>query len=327
MARLCSSLLLSLLFASSASAVALDLTPIGNPGNACDPQDNNGEAPAGCFGSVPYNYRIGTYEVTRGQYVEFLNAKAASDPLGLYNSQMGSNSGIARSGVSGTFSYSVVGGQVDKPITAVTFYDALRFANWMNNGQGSSDTETGSYTLLGGTTTPSNGATVTRNPGANIVLSSQDEWYKAAYYAPSTSSYFDYPTGSDTQPTCATPTATANRASCNNMGGVVNKGSYPGSASPYGTFDQGGNAYEWNEALLTSTPCFPPGTVCRGLMGGSSYTPPIYLASFARDFKDANDPFPDYSIGFRLVLIPEPSTGLLVIAGLLGLAVRRRAAD
>ena len=33
----------------------------------------------------------------------------------------------------------------------VSFYDALRFANWLNNGQGSGDTETGAYTLLGGT--------------------------------------------------------------------------------------------------------------------------------------------------------------------------------
>jgi len=31
------------------------------------------------------------------------------------------------------------------------------------------------------------------------------------------------------------------------------------------------------------------------------------------------------SLGFRLAMIPEPSTGLLVVAGLLGLGVRRRA--
>ena len=37
MARLCSSLLLSLLIASSASAVTMTWTPIGNPGNPTDP--------------------------------------------------------------------------------------------------------------------------------------------------------------------------------------------------------------------------------------------------------------------------------------------------
>jgi hypothetical protein len=35
-------------------------------------------------------------------------------------------------------------------------------------------------------------------------------------------------------------------------------------------------------------------------------------------------PFDYFDGGFRLVMIPEPSTGLLVIAGLLGLAGGRR---
>jgi hypothetical protein len=72
MPRWCSSLLVSLLIASSASAVTMDWTPIGNPGNA---SDNTG------FGAVGYAYHIGTYEVTNTQYAEFLNARAVSDPL------------------------------------------------------------------------------------------------------------------------------------------------------------------------------------------------------------------------------------------------------
>ena len=43
------------------------------------------------YGAVSYDYRIGTNEVTNAQYAEFLNAKAASDPLGLYNTSMGSD--------------------------------------------------------------------------------------------------------------------------------------------------------------------------------------------------------------------------------------------
>jgi hypothetical protein len=66
MPRLCSSLLLSLLVASSASAVTMAWTPIGNPGNTCDPQSQ------GCFGAVGYEYYIGTYEVT--------NAQSSSEP-------------------------------------------------------------------------------------------------------------------------------------------------------------------------------------------------------------------------------------------------------
>jgi hypothetical protein len=57
-----------------------------------------------------------------------------------------------------------------------SFFDALRFANWLNNGQGNGDTETGAYTLLGGTPVPSNGATLARNAGATIFVTSEDEW-------------------------------------------------------------------------------------------------------------------------------------------------------
>ena len=66
----------------------------------------------------------------------------------------------------------------------VSCFDALRFANWLHNGQGSSDTENGAYTLLGGTPMPTNGASVTRKPAATLVLPSEDEWYKAAYFDP-----------------------------------------------------------------------------------------------------------------------------------------------
>ena len=80
------------------------------------------------------------------------------------------------------------------------------------------DTETGAYTLLGGTATPSNGTTVTRNAGATIFLTSEDEWYKAAYYDPTSASYFDYPTGTNAPTTCAAPTATANTPTAGAVG-------------------------------------------------------------------------------------------------------------
>ena len=84
----------------------------------------------------------------------------------------------------------------------VTWYDAIRFANWLHNGQGSGDTETGAYTLLGNATpTPSNGPSITRNPGATWFLPSENEWYKAAYHNPAANSYSLYPTSSHTVPT------------------------------------------------------------------------------------------------------------------------------
>lgn len=310
MARLISSLLLSLLIGSSASAVAMEWTFVGNPGNPCDPYPT-GFGRTDCFGAVGYAYQIGTYEVTNAQYAEFLNAKAASDPLALYNTNMGVW-GITRTGSSGSYSYSVSAGRENRPVNEVTFYDAIRFANWMNNGQGSGDTETGSYTLLGGMPTPSNGTTLTRNAGATIVLTSEDEWFKAAYFSPSAGSYFDYPAGSDTPTTCSLPTATPNRANCGQLVfDLMPKGSYTGSASPYGTFDQGGNVWEWNEATILAGER-------RGLRGGSFEDEDVLaLAASTRVFLGVAG---NYDRGFRLAMIPEPGTGLLVIAGLLGLA-------
>jgi sulfatase modifying factor 1 len=309
MSRLCSSLLLSLVIGSTASAVTMDWTPIGNPGNPCDPQLQ------GCFGAVDYSYNLGTYEVTTAQYAEFLNAKAAADPLELYSTGMG----IMRFGGSGFYSYSVYPGREDMPVNYVSFYDALRFANWMNNGQGNSDTESGAYTLLGGTETPSNGDSVTRNSDAVIVLPREDEWYKPAYYDPSAASYFDYPTRSNTPTTCSAPTAMPNSANCGSVvGDLTPVGSYLGSASSYGTFDQGGNVFEWNEAFVAQAT-----GPWRNARAGEFHAGPEYLAANSRGGFDPE--WNDGIIGFRLVMIPEPGTGLLVIAGLLGLAVRRRA--
>ena len=137
MPRLLLSLLLSLGIASVASAMTMDWTPVGNPGNPCDSVgDNNGIT--GCYGAVGYEYAIGTYEVTNAQYAEFLNAKAPNDQLLLYNERMDdlqSLGGITRSGSNGSYSYATIPGRENMPVNLVSLYDAMRFANWMNNGQ------------------------------------------------------------------------------------------------------------------------------------------------------------------------------------------------
>jgi formylglycine-generating enzyme required for sulfatase activity len=303
-----------------ASAVTIDWTFVGDPGNACDTQ------PQGCFGSVGYAYEIGTYEVTNAQYAEFLNAKASvSDPLQLYSEAMvgydpytGSHGqstygGIERSGTAGNYTYTPIAGRANMPVNLVSFYDALRFANWLNNGQGNADTESGAYTLLGGTPTPSNGLTVTRNENAQIFVPSEDEWYKAAYYDSSSASYFDYPANSNLPTACARPNVLPNRANCNNaVRDFTEVGSYPGSRSPYGTFDQGGNIWEWNEAMVRDGD--------RGVRGGGFDGAAGLAASDWGGFQ----PGGCYCIGFRVEAIPEPGTGALLVAGLLGLALPRK---
>src|SRR2546428_3585734 len=129
---------LSLSLASAASAVSIDWVSVGSPLNACDVQGSS------CFGTVAQAYQISKYEVTNDQYAEFLNAKAgALDPLALYNANMdpiaGLNGGITKSGSV----YTAVLGRANMPVNFVSFYDTLRFTNWLNNGQGIGNTEAG----------------------------------------------------------------------------------------------------------------------------------------------------------------------------------------
>lgn len=294
-----------------ASAVTVAWSPVGNPGNANDPIRMS-DGTSG-YGAVDYNYRIGTYEVTVSQYVEFLNAKDATgaNKLGLYDRVMGDapNGGInftADNPPGGK--YSAISGRANYPANYVTWYSAIRFANWLNNGQGSGDTESGTYTLLGGGSTPSNDFLITRNAGATVFLPSEDEWYKAAYYNPDSGSYFLYPTSSNMAPKAETPPGGSNSANYYNYSmpprGLSDVGAYTGTTSPYGAFDMGGNVAEWNEARVRID--------SRGWRGGSYADVSLAMQSSLRPIlgfpSGAYGPF-----GFRVASVPEPSSVLLAI--------------
>jgi formylglycine-generating enzyme required for sulfatase activity len=304
--------LVALFFSLPAQAVTIDWVSVGNAGNAPDtPADNC--LSANC-GSVAYDYLISKYEVTNAQYAEFLNAKAAADPLGLYNGSMGGDAtfgGITPSLVSGSYTYTAKVGFENKPVTYVSFYDALRFANWLNNGQGSGDTETGAYTI---TAVGISLNSIRRQRVANIFLPSENEWYKAAYYSPG-GVYFDYPTGTDSVTECVAPGSdTGNSANCDHaVGALTDAGAYGLSDSPYGTYDQGGNVMEWNEQKFVNWESD------RELRGGFwGYLGNNHTAAAQYDYEANN-------IGFRVVsLIPEPGPGLLGIMGVLSLAASRR---
>jgi formylglycine-generating enzyme len=194
--------LFGVLVAQTTGAATIDMVTVGNPGNAPDTRYNNMS-----FGSVDHVYQIGKYEITTGQYTEFLNAVAKADPNSLYNSFMdisGIPDGpkILRSGSSPNDSYSVAADLANRPMNYVTFWDAARFANWLHNGQpagpqGPGTTEGGAYHDVG------SDALFGRNPGARFFIPTEDEWYKAAYHNKSAGlagSYFDYPTGTDSVP-------------------------------------------------------------------------------------------------------------------------------
>jgi len=71
------------------ATVVMDWVFVGDAGSN-GTMTGSGTVPGGwgvphMIGSVNYDYYIGKYEVTNNQYIQFLNAVAATDTHGLYN--------------------------------------------------------------------------------------------------------------------------------------------------------------------------------------------------------------------------------------------------
>ena len=232
MPKLICVLVLTLGFATSASAgVTFEWVHVGNPGNAADTTG---------FGAVSDSYRISKYEVTNAQYAEFLSTVASTtDPHGLFNTSMAITKQDRGGGIS---SYEANVGFEARPVGYISFLDAMRFVNWLENGQGTGGTESGVYSIV-------NGLAETRTNGAHYFIPSEDEWYKAAYHDPGAAgTYWDYPTRSNVLPNGEVPPGSANGANvASAVGDSTDVGAYPNSSSPYGTFDQAGNVWEWQE--------------------------------------------------------------------------------
>ena len=337
--------------------VTFDWAYVGNAGNAADPETG--------FGAVSYNYAISKTEVTNAQYVEFLNAvdPSGANLLQLFNPQMAGNLGgiELQPGNPNGSRFVAQAGREQNPVTYVSFFDAMRFTNWLHNGQGSnetdfdvvrftnslrngqgsSDTETGVYTI-------GSGIDEVRSAGARYWIPSEDEWYKAAYHDASAGTarvYFDYATGSEGEPVSDQPgdnAAAVNYFSDDGLANGINDGfavsgstdfpsnpftdvgAYAAAASPYGTFDQSGNVQEWNETVFR-----PSG---RGLRGGSWISgvwPVADVLSASNSTGGSSPTGGTFSVGFRVagpaeLAIPEPTTAALATLAITALAARRR---
>jgi formylglycine-generating enzyme required for sulfatase activity len=311
----------ALLFSVAAHAEPIQWVTVGDPGNAAD--TNTGSV----YGAVSYSYQIGAYNVTGSQYTAFLNAVGSTDTYALYNASMGTDTNVAQisqSGSSGSYTYAVMNGTGSRPISYVSWFDCARFSNWMSNGQPSgaqtgTTTENGAYNVNGATSGNAVAANAT-NPNTLLAptyrIPLENEWYKAAYYSPDyggsgVSGYYVYATQSDSAPG-TTIGSSPNQANYNNaIGTATDVGSFSGSGSFYGTFDQSGNVYQWNDLDGTT------GSSRRlrgGFWGNGSY----HVSSSHRSFN--GDPsIEDIGFGFRLaspVAVPEPSTYAMALAGL-----------
>ena len=265
----------------------MDFVEIGNPGNAAD---INGR------GSVTYAYNLGKYEISRDQ-VEKANR------------------------IEGFLEYTYFmynqGAWVNQAAGAVSWYEAAKFVNYLNNSQGKqaaySFNSIGHFQLWGAG--QYSGTNQYRHKDAYYFLPSVDEWYKGAYYDPNKAGgagYWKYPTGSNNEPDAVSggtnpntavifPASTERPADITNAGGL----------SPYGTMAQGGNVWEILETAADYSN--DSATENRLNRGGSRVSPASYLGSM--QYGERNPLNYHDKVGFRVAMIPEPSSLSLLLAG------------
>lgn len=273
----------------------IEFVTVGNSGN---PDDNTGNPdPAG---KVDYNYRISTYEISESMIDK------ANDEGGL------------------ALTWDTRG--PNKPVTGLSWFEAARFINWLNASNGHQvaynfDSQ-GIFQLWSSAEAwQQGGENLFRHKDAVYFLPSTDEWYKAAYYDPTSGVYYDYTTGSNAPPNAVASGTTAGSAVYLQSGPADI--TQAGGLSPYGTMGQGGNVYEWEETDIDLVN--DSGSSLRGYRGGYWGNNVSFLSSSSVRPGYAPSSGDNILLGFRVAsTVPEPSSLLLGAIGSCGLLMRRR---
>ena len=291
-------------FGTGGNAFTMDFVYVGDAGNADDTAGQPNPA-----GRVSYNYAIGKYEVRQS----FINK---------YNSEFGTSNSLEISLLTGA-----TGVGDDKPAAGVSWNEAARFVNWLNTSQG----YTAAYKFTGSGVNDNidlwvsgdagyDAANPFRNSLAKFVLPSVDEWYKAAYYDPVTDSYFQYATGSNTAPTSVPGGGTTAGTAVYDTQSAPGAVDLAGGLSPFGTMGQDGNLIEFNETALDLTnDSVSEARIARGGRWDDTGIGRFPLGSRGPS-ADTLD-----GVGFRVVMlvVPEPSSLALLLAGVIGVGYRR----
>ncbi len=155
-----------------------NMVTVGNSGNAVD---TNGR------GRVNYNYNIGKFSVTYGEWANFLNSAASgSDKDILWHSGM---TPVVKYYSPATANYGDYGFRVkkayeNKPLENVSWEAAAMYCNFLHNTS-KNDSRPAPLKLRDGAyDLKTNVKSFNRSAGARYFLPTVDEWYKAAYYHP-----------------------------------------------------------------------------------------------------------------------------------------------
>lgn len=317
--------------AAGAQTYEIDWVTIGDVGNPAY-QGSDGNL-IDDRGSVGYEYRIGRYEITTGQWMEFVNTfSTQSDDMALFGEPSVWGATIDWSYGGPGFRWKL-NGSLDNPemvpVHGLSWRMAAMYANWMHNDRSSdlSAIENGAYDTS--TFTTNNDGTfndqLTRNPDARFWIPSLDEWVKAAHYDPNKNGagqggWWDYPDGSDDPLYPGFPGEGETSATLDWDGAYLPLGSYADVQSPWGLFDLSGGTMEWTEEATSDRRL-------RWLDGAPVFYPEDFLLIDRIDQMADGVPGSQAPVhGFRVAgAIPAPSAAAyLVMAGGLALTRRRR---
>ncbi len=297
----------TIMFGSGVNQFTIDFVTIGRPGNVADTTGNPNPA-----GAVSYAYQMGTYEVSENMINKFNASQALQitiNPLGL-----------------------------TKPATAVSWNEAARFVNWLNTSTGGSAAY--KFTSIGvndnialwtpADTLDYDPTNLFRSKRSNYVLPSSNEWYKAAYYNPTTGLYSDFPSGLNTEPVAVASGTMANTAVYLQGARGPADVNLASGLSPFGVMGLAGNVSELLETeydlVNNSTSAF------RQIRGGGSSTSSSNFFLSSANLVPISPDTSSSTFGFRVVslslptnVVPEPtSIAIWGLIGMIGILIQPR---
>ena len=318
-----------------------EFVTVGAPGNqGAQILDNNGIGDPIRVGAVNYAFRVSRHEVTRGQWLEFMDAQRAFLPANFGANSSAFTGGAAQwrgTGPDGLPVYEVTRPDLLNIPTVPSWEFVARYMNWLHNGKKplgqatAADFETGAYTMANfGVNEP-----VTRNADARFFIMDMDEWTKAVYYDPNRygegeGGYWTHPNQSDTPLVPGAPGVGETSAGWSWFGGGLAGpppvGAY-GVETPWGLLDASGGAREWLEMFPRESIGYGnegqarpiAGSSTEGFSPGSNPLANDVLGVYSIGFSNAN------LHGFRVgAVIPSPPAGAAIACAMVFAARRRR---
>ncbi len=302
---------------------------VGNPAYVDNDPDYAHQVVNG-RGSVGYEYRMSTLEVTTGQWMEFLNTFGGANgtPNQFWHANL--TWWNAERGTDGIYQLRTdVADAAMTPVFGVPWRMGGLYCNWLHNGKGSDP-----QSLLGGAYDVSTWGTLLNGqftdasnhlPGARFWIPTLDEQLKAFQYDPDR--YGEDQGGwwlarnqSDTLGTPGPPgegTTSAGLPFDIEHPGLernIALGAYPDSLSPWGLLDTSGGTSEWNEEIFPGHTPFGSFRFERGYMGSAAGDDVAWMfldRIWGTSSGSVNSP--TTGIGLRLAsTVPNPTAALLV---------------